>query len=130
MATILSKILNYDIAYYIYKIVLDNYLHEKLYIMCFNVPWIIEKHKNTFNENNDYNLIFIINDIKLILNLLNKFNINHIEKYKNYDIKFPNEYKLEIYEWIKLIKKFNINQQIYTEKSINNLLLSIENIIK
>lgn len=130
MATLLSKIVNEDIAKYIYKIALQEFLDEKLYILCFNVPWIIKKHEDTFCKDCHYNLLLIISDIKLIFNLINKFNINYLKKYNDFNIKICIDFQTLILNWCYLINNLNKNQQPYIEKTITNLTNLIQNFIQ
>ena len=138
MALLLSRILLPELANKIYSIALQEYVNEIVEYKCFTLPLIFMKHKRELNENSI--LCGILNDVIIIKNSIEKFNLTYIEKYKNFNIIFPVEFKNVILFWINFIKDLNnlhLNENYYNTiespinaNSVNNtikkILISIE----
>ena len=138
MALLLSRILLPELANKIYSIALQEYVNEIVEYKCFTLPLIFMKHQRELNENSI--LCGILNDVIIIKNSIEKFNLTYIEKYKNFNIIFPVEFKNVILFWIDFIKDLNnlhLNENYYNtiespinansvNNSIKKLLISIE----
>lgn len=123
MITILSRILCYDIAEYIYKFLLNDYFTSKVYLLENLLENIIKKYKN---KESFYNILSDLSTFNLIEKIMFK-NYKYIiyHNYFKYD-KISNEF---IYNYINTIKniKFvdisyrNNNTQLFINNHLNNI---------
>lgn len=120
MTTLLSKLLPNDIADYIYYIVLNEYLQQKIDIYSINMFLIFEKHINYIKQDsNIYNIISLLySDINRVMSSLIFIQVNFIDPYKKWNINFKKSYIDEVKEWRCAILKFN-------QKYIDDLSSSI-----
>lgn len=109
MTTLLSKILPSDIAEYIYYIALNEYLQQKIDIYSINMFLIFEKHFSYIKQDsNIYNIISLLySDINRVISSLIFIQVNFIDPYKKWNIKFEKKYIDEVNEWRSAILKFN-----------------------
>jgi len=129
MALLLSRVTLPELAEKIYTIALQQYFDEIIEYKCFNIPLIIMKHEREYKDNDKlHDLQFILNDIRNIRNNLESFKSNILSRYKNYNIRFPLEFKELISKWIIFVRNIKHTENDFTEMCLNNLLYSIENI--
>lgn len=132
MALLLSRIILPELASIIYDFALQKHIDEMIECKCFIVPLIIEKNYNEYKLSNAYvySIEYLLQDIKNVRYSLEKFRISFIDKYKKYNILFPENFKFHINNWIDYIKKINkFIKNDFQLITYNNLLYSIENII-
>jgi len=118
-----------ELAEKIYTIALQQYFDEIIEYKCFNIPLIIMKHEREYKDNTKiYTLYSIMPDVRNIRNNLESFKSNILSRYKNYNIRFPLEFKELISKWIIFVRNIKHTENDFTEMCLNNLLYSIENI--
>ena len=129
MALLLSRVTLPELAEKIYTIALQQYFDEIIEYKCFNIPLIIMKHEREYKDNTKiYTLYSIMPDVRNIRNNLESFKSNILSRYKNYNIRFPLEFKELISKWIIFVRNIKHTENDFTEMCLNNLLYSIENI--
>jgi len=129
MALLLSRVTLPELAEKIYTIALQQYFDEIIEYKCFNIPLIIMKHEREYKDNTKiYALHSILPDIRNVRNNLESFKSNILSRYKNYNIRFPLEFKELISKWIIFVRNIKHTENDFTEMCLNNLLYSIENI--
>lgn len=115
MITILTRILPYDISYYIFEIIKK----ENIEIECFNKRYlmiqIMENIINKYSYENYYNIIYDMTNIKQIYELHN-FIIKN-------DIKMLSIFKNIINNYYKILKYHNNYQMDWVKKIIEKYII-------
>jgi hypothetical protein len=115
MALLLSRIFPEDISNFIYKIALNNYVKDKIFICTYNVPLLVDKTIQCIeNDKGIYNLPLLLNrDLSYLILLLTFINAKFINPYKKWKITYVSEFKSLINNWMLKLSKF-------TTKYLNN----------
>ena len=128
MATLLSKILPNDIANHIYKIVIVEFIEQKITIYTYNLYLITEKHLRLkpIDVKISCYLLTILPDINKLIQILTFLNEKYITPYIKFEIRYNNDFKIIVNKWItKLQNMLNkkLTKEPYLANNSNFLLL-------
>ena len=120
MATLLSKIFPNDVANYIYKIAIVEFIEQNIMIYTYNIYLIIEKHSK-MNIFFGFDLLMLLTrDINMVINTLNMINNKYIIPYKKFEVDYSLDFKKNITIWINHLTKIYDDYLLYDNRLINN----------
>ena len=128
MRTLLSRILPNDIANHIYKIVIVEFIEQKITIYTYNLYLIAEKHLRLkpIDVTISYYFLTTLPDINKLIQILTFLNEKYITPYINFGISYNNDFKIIVNKWITKLQNIlntKLTKEPYLANNSNFLLL-------